>query len=46
MALNDTLIGEGNTEWWLQLIEAQERRRRRDNNLNDERAEQPEQQDE
>ena len=39
---NDALIEEGNTEWWIQLIAIQERRRRRDNNLKDERANQPE----
>ena len=39
---NDALIEEGNTTWWLELIAIQERRRRRDNNLNDERADQPE----
>ena len=43
---NDALIEEGNTEWWIDLIKAQERRRRRDNNLEDERADQPEEQDE
>jgi len=43
---NDALIEEGNTEWWLELITIQERRRRRDNDLEDERADQPEKQDE
>ena len=43
---NDALIEEGNTQWWLDLIKTQERRRRRDNDLEDERADQPEEQDE
>ena len=43
---NDALIEEGNTQWWLNLIKAQERRRRRDIDLEDERADQPEDQNE
>ena len=43
---NDALIEEGNTRWWLDTLEIQERRRRRDNDLEDERADQPEEQDE
>ena len=43
---NDALIEEGNTEWWLELITIQERRRRRDNDLEDERAEETEESDE
>ena len=38
MALNDTLIGEGNTEWWLKEMEIQSIRYRRDNDLEDERV--------
>ena len=43
---NDALIEEGNTQWWIDLITTQERRRRRDNDLEDERADQPEEKDE
>ena len=43
---NDALIEEGNTQWWLELIAIQERRRRRDNDLEDERADQPEEKNE
>ena len=43
---NDALIEEGNTRWWLDLIKSQERRRRRDNDLEDERADQPEEENE
>ena len=43
---NDALIEEGNTQWWLELIEIQERRRRRDIDIEDERADQPEEKDE
>ena len=42
MAINDLLIGDGATEWWLEEIERQLRRSRRDNNLEDERAEETE----
>ena len=38
MALNDTLIGEGNTLWWLAEMEIQSKRHRRDNDLEDERV--------
>ena len=38
MALNDTLIGEGNTSWWLKEMEIQSIRHRRDNDLEDERV--------
>ena len=38
MALNDTLIGEGNTNWWLKEMEIQSMRYRRDNDLEDERV--------
>ena len=43
---NDALIEEGNTEWWHAEIEIQLRRRRRDNNLEDERADQTEEESE
>ena len=33
MALNDTLIGEGNTQWWLTEMDIQSKRHRRDNDL-------------
>ena len=46
MALNDALIEEGNTKWWLEELNIQLRRRRRDNNLEDERAEATEESDE
>ena len=39
MALNDTLTGEGNTEWWLTEMEIQSERHRRDNDSEDERVE-------
>jgi len=39
MAINDILIGEGATIWWHKEIERQLQRRRRDNDLEDERAE-------
>ena len=42
MALNDTLIGEGSTIWWHEEIERQLQRRRRDNNIEDERAKETE----
>ena len=38
MALNDTLTGEGTTLWWLEEMEIQSKRHRRDNNLEDERV--------
>ena len=38
MALNDTLIGEGNTLWWLTEMEIQSQRHRRDNDIEDERV--------
>ena len=38
MALNDTLIGEGNTLWRLAEMEIQSKRHRRDNDLEDERV--------
>ena len=43
---NDALIEEGNTEWWHGELEIQLRRRRRDNNSEDERADQTEEKDE
>ena len=43
---NDALIEEGNTQWWIELIETQKRRRRRDNDLEDERADQSEKENE
>ena len=43
---NDALIAEGNTQWWLDTLKTQERRRRRDIDLEDERADQPEKEDE
>ena len=39
MALNDTLTGEGATIWWHNEISRQLKRRRRDINKEDERAE-------
>ena len=38
MALNDTLIGDGNTQWWLTEMDIQSKRHRRDNDLEDERV--------
>ena len=35
---NDSLIEEGNTNWWLEELNIQLRRRRRDNNSENERA--------
>jgi len=46
MALNDTLTGEGNTEWWHAEVAIQFKRRRRDNDLENERAEETEETDE
>ena len=46
MALNDTLIGEGATLWWHTEITRQLQRSRRDNDLEDERAEETEESDE
>ena len=43
---NDALIEEGNTEWWQKELEIQLIRRRRDNDLENERAEKTEEQDE
>ena len=43
---NYALIEEGNTQWWLDTLKTQERRRRRDIDSEDERADQPEEQDE
>ncbi len=43
---NDALIEDGNTQWWLDLIATQKRRRRRDSDLRDERADQPEKKNE
>jgi len=39
---NDALIEEGNTSWWHSEIQIQLERRRRDNNLQDERAQETE----
>ena len=41
---NDALIEEGNTKWWLEILDIRERRRR-DTDIEDERAE-PEQENE
>ena len=38
MALNDTLTGEGNTEWWLTEMEIQSTRYRRDNDPEEEES--------
>ena len=43
---NDALIEEGNTKWWHEEIAIQLRRRRRDNDLRDERAKETEEIDE
>ena len=43
---NDSLIEEGNTDWWLEELNIQLRRRRRDNDLEDDRAEETEESDE
>ena len=43
---NDALIEEGNTDWWHEEIAIQLRRRRRDNDLRDERAKETEEIDE
>ena len=43
---NDALIEEGNTQWWIELIEIQKRRRRRDIDIEDERADQSEKENE
>ena len=45
MALNDTLIGDGNAEWWHKEVTIQLKRRRRDNDLENERAEETEETD-
>ncbi len=45
MALNDTLTGEGSTEWWHKEVTIQLKRRRRDKDLEDERAEETEETD-
>ena len=42
MALNDRLIGEGTTVWWHSEISRQLKRRRRDIEEKDERAEETE----
>ena len=43
---NDALIEDGNTQWWLELLEIQKRRRRRDIGIKDERADQSEKENE
>ena len=43
---NDALIEDGNTKWWHEEIAIQLRRRRRDNELDNERADKTEEIDE